>query len=501
MYESERLSASGRRFLDRRRFLGIAGLSAMELGLINLLARDGLLGAEPQKTVSGKTPIRPQIDPARPYAARPPHFEPAAKQVLVIYLPGAVSHVDTFDYKPALEKLHGKKPPGIPAVTFEGPSGNIARPFWKFRPRGESGKMVSDLFPHLAQQVDDFCFFHALTTETSAHPQGENFMNTGFTMEGFPSFGAWVTYALGTENEELPAFVSIADPRGLARSGKNNFGNGFLPAAFQGTDFNMQRPPNNLYRPEEIAPEADRATIELLKRLNARHLERFPNDADLAGRIASYELAGRMQLSIPEVMDISNESEATLRAYGVEGGSKLRGQYARNCILARRLIERGVRVVQLFNGSDPSGGNGITNWDSHSNIRETHAMQAEIMDQPTAALIADLKQRGLLEHTLVVWATEFGRMPFLQSNGTGRDHNPDAFTCFLTGAGVKRAFSYGESDEFGFRAAVNRTSVYDFNATLLHLMGLDHERLTYYHNGLERRLTNVHGHVIHDVLA
>ena len=500
MINPEHLSIRGRSLLDRRRFLGTAGLSAAGLGLAGLLQADDLL-AEDTLTAGGKEPIRPDINPNNPYASRKPHFEMPARQVLVIYLPGAVSHVDTFDYKPALEKLHGQKPPGLPAVTFEGPSGNIAKPFWKFKPHGESGKMVSDLIPHLAQQVDHFCFFHALTTDTSAHPQGENFMNTGFTMEGFPSFGSWVTYALGTENQELPAFVAINDPRGLARSGKNNFGNGFLPAAFQGTDFNAKHPPNNLQRPDTLTASADKRTVELLQRLNAQHLERYPGDANLAGRIASYELAGRMQTSVPEVMDISGETKATFDAYGVEGGSELRSEYAKNCILARRLIEKGVRVVQLFNGSDPSGGNGITNWDSHSDIQKTHAMQAEIMDQPTAALLDDMRQRGLLENTLVVWATEFGRMPFLQSNGTGRDHNPGAFTCFLTGAGVKPGFSYGESDEFGFKAAIDPTTVYDFNATLLHLMGLDHERLTFYHNGLERRLTNVHGHVIKDVLA
>ena len=500
MTNPEQISLHGRHLLNRRHFLGTAGLSTMGLALAGMLDADGLLAAEP-KTVSGTQPVRPNIDPNNPYAPRRSHFDVPAKQVLVIYCPGAVSHVDTFDYKPALTTLHGQKPPGLPEVTFEGPTGNIARPFWKFKPRGETGKMVSDLLPNLAQQVDDFCFLHALTTDTSAHPQGENFMNTGFTMEGFPSFGAWITYALGTENQELPAFVAINDPRGLARSGKNNFGSGFLPAAFQGTDFNAKSPPNNLARPASLSSKADRATVELLKRLNARHLEKYPGDADLAGRIASYELSGRMQTSVPEVMDLSGESESTIKAYGVQGGSDLRREYAKNCILARRLIEKGVRVVQLFNGSDPAGGNGITNWDSHSNIAETHAMQAEIMDQPTAALITDMKQRGLLEHTLVVWATEFGRMPFLQGNGTGRDHNPNAFTCFLTGAGVKRGFSYGESDEFGFKAAVDRTTVYDFNATLLHLMGLDHERLTFYHNGLERRLTNVHGHVVKDVLA
>ena len=293
----------------------------------------------------------------------------------------------------------------------------------------------------------------------------------------------------------------INDPRGLARSGKNNFGKGFLPAAFQGTDFNAKNPPNNLKRPDSLSRSADRGTVELLQRLNAKPLESYPGDANLAGRIASYELAGRMQTSVPEVMDLAGETESTLKAYGVEGGSELRGQYAKNCILAQRLLEKSVRVVQLFNGSDPAGGNGITNWDSHSDILKTHAMQAEIMDQPTAALIADMKQRGMLENTLIVWATEFGRMPFLQANGTGRDHNPGAFTCFLTEAGVKKGFSYGESDEFGFQAAIDKTSVYDFNATLLHLMGLDHERLTFYNNGLERRLTNIHGNVVKQVVT
>lgn len=500
MMNPEYLSAHGRSLLDRRGFLGTAGLSTTGLALASLLDADGLLAAD-VKTVSGESPIRPAIDPNTPYATRKPHFEMPAQQVLVIYCPGAVSHVDTFDYKPALTKLDGQKPPGLPEVTFEGPTGNIAKPFWDFKPRGQSGKMVSDLLPNLANHVDDFCFIHSMTTDTSAHPQGENFMNTGFTMEGFPSFGSWVTYALGTENQELPAFVAINDPRGLARSGKNNFGNGFLPAAFQGTDFNAKNPPQNLHRPDSLSPGSDRRTVDLLQRLNARHLERYPDDANLAGRIASYELAGKMQTSVPDVMDLSGETEATLKEYGVEGGSELRGEYAKNCILARRLLEKGVRVVQLFNGSDPAGGNGITNWDSHSEIAKTHAMQAEIMDQPTAALFADLKQRGMLENTLVVWATEFGRMPFLQANGTGRDHNPDAFTCFLAGAGVNKGLSYGESDEFGFKATTDKTTVYDFNATILHLMGLDHERLTYYHNGLERRLTNVHGHVVEDVLA
>lgn len=499
---AEKLSRHGRALLNRRGFLHQTGMGLGGIGLAKLLAAEGLLAAPADPSAfTGKKPVRPNIDPDHPYAPRAPHFPAAAEQVLVIYCPGAVSHVDTFDYKPDLARFHGQKPPGVPTVTFEGPTGNIAKPFWDFRPRGRCGKMTSDLLPHLGELVDDFCFVHSLHTQTSAHPQGENFFNTGFTQEGFPSFGAWVTYALGTESSDLPAFVAINDPRGMARSGKNNFGSGFLPAAFQGTDFNAKNPPSNLARPAAYSAKDDRLTIDLLSRLNGKHLEQFPGDADLAARIASYELAGQMQMSVPNVMYLSSEPESIHKEYGTDTGTELKREYAKNCILARRLIEKGVRVVQLFNGSDPSGGNGITNWDSHSDILKTHAMQAEIMDQPTAALIADLKRRGLLEGTLVVWCTEFGRMPFLQGNGTGRDHNPDAFTCFLAGAGVKKGFSFGESDNFGAKAVVDPVEVYDFNATLLHLMGLDHERLSYYHNGLERRLTNVHGHVIKDILA
>ncbi len=485
-----RLSPLGRQLLDRRRFLSRTGAAVGGFSLLQLLQRDELLA----------DPIRPEVNPSSPYAVRPAHHETKAKRLLMIYCPGAVSHIDTFDYKPALVKLHGTKPPNIPAVTFSGPTGSVAKSPWTFRPRGESGKMISDLVPNLAELADDFCFFHALHTQTSAHPQGENFFLTGMTMEGFPSIGAWVTYALGSENQELPAFVAISDPRGKPRSGKNNWGNGFLPAAFQGTDFSAADPPSNFARPESIAPDRDQRAVDLLARLNDLHLERFPGDAELAARIASYELAGKMQLSIPEVTSVDSEPQHIIKSYGADSGDETKRDYARNCILARRLIEKGVRVVQLFNGSDAGGGNGISNWDSHTDLKKTHAMQAEIMDQPTAALLKDLRQRGLLEDTLVVWCTEFGRMPFLQDNGTGRDHNPDAFTCFMMGAGVKPAFSYGMSDDFGFKSVEDPTTVYDFNATILHLLGLNHERLTYYHNGVERRLTFVHGNVIHDAV-
>jgi|TARA_B100001750_G_scaffold243509_1_gene258913 hypothetical protein len=494
------ISKNGHRLLDRRSFLKVAGVSMGAVSLLDLLAMDRLL-AQDVKTIGGKQPIRPMIDPRNPYASRLAHHEAKAKQLLVIYLPGAISHVDTFDWKPDLEKYDGQKPDGIPKTTFEGPTGNIAKPFWGFSPKGKSGKMVSSLLPNLGNLVDDFCFIHSLYTETSAHPTGENFFNTGFTMEGFPSRGAWISYALGTVNEELPAYVAIADPRGLPRSGRNNWGSGFLPASFQATDFNMKNPPANIDTPSSIGTKKEQRTKDFLKKLNENHLEEYPEDADLASRIASYELAGKMQASIPDVMNIDKEPKRIMEEYGADSDNELKREYARNCILARRLVEKGVRVVELFNGSDAGGGNGIWNWDSHANIVKTHEMQAAIMDQPTAALIADMKRRGLLEDTLVVWCSEFGRMPFLQANGTGRDHNPDAFTAFMTGAGVKKGFSFGSSDNWGWKAAENKRSVYDFNATILHLLGLDHERLTYYHNGLERRLTHVHGEVIHEMLS
>lgn len=486
------ISNQGRNLLNRRSFLGKAGGALGSLGLMSLLHQDKLLASE-------KKPIRPAINPEAPYAPRNGHFKGKAKQILVVYCPGAVSHVDTFDYKPDLYKFHGKKPPGIPAVTFEGPTGNIAKPFWDFKPRGKSGKMISDLVPNLGSLADDLCFFHSLTTPTSAHPQGENFFNTGTTFEGYPSRGAWIGYALGTENQDLPAFVSITDPRGKPRSGKNNWGSGFLPAAYQGTDFNASALPANLKLPNSITKKSEKSTTDILKFLNEKHLEKFPGDSNLAARIATYELAGRMQMSIPEVSDIDSEPEYIMEEYGANSSNKIKKEYARNCILARRLLEQGVRVVQLFNGANTP--NGINNWDSHNNIEKTHGMQAEIMDQPTAALIRDMKRRGMLEDVLVVWCTEFGRMPFLQANGTGRDHNPSAFTCFMAGAGVKKGYSYGSSDEWGFKVAEKPTEIYDFNATILHLMGLDHERLSYYHNGLETRLTVVHGHVVKDILS
>lgn len=505
MHATNTHSLIGRHLLDRRRFLNdsITGLSSIALSA--LLAEQSLLGAsqDVDLNVSGKESIRPQIDPAQPFAPREPHFPAAAQNVLVIFCSGACSHIDTFDYKPELIKRHGMPMPGSDQlVTFQGQQGNLTRSPWKFKPRGESGKMISELVPHLGELADDICFLHSIKGKTNTHGPGENYMSTGFTLDGFPSMGAWTTYALGSENRELPAYVAIPDPRGTPQASVNNWGPGFLPAAYQGTDFNATKPIRNLQRPNSIEPRTDAATRDFLQALNARHLEQFPGDTELAARISSYELAARMQLSVPEVSDLSSESASTLKEYGADDTENaLKAAYARNCILARRLLEKGVRFVQLFNGAYQTGGEGVSNWDGHKKIEEQYSVHGPILDQPTAALIKDLKQRGLLKNTLVVWCTEFGRMPTFQKGASGRDHNPEGFTCWLAGAGVKAPFTYGATDEFGYKAVENVVDVHDFHATILHLLGLDHERLTYYYNGLERRLTDVHGKVVEEILA
>jgi hypothetical protein len=420
----------------------------------------------------------------------------------MIFCSGACSHLDTWDYKPELVRLDGKPMPGDDKlVTFQGEQGNLTKSPYTFRPRGESGKMISDLVGHLGSLADEMCFVHSMTSRTNTHGPGENFMSTGNTLDGFPSMGAWVTYALGTDNQELPAFVSIPDPRGVPQSSVNNWGSGFVPAVFQGTPFNSTRPIRHLARPDSITTAEDRATRDFLRVLNERHLSRNPDDGQLAARIASYELAARMQMSVPEITDLSSEPEHILKMYGADDAeNEVKASFGRNCILARRLIEKGVRFVQLFNGAYAMG-EGVGNWDGHKTLKEQYDVHGPILDQPAAGLIRDMKQRGLLEDTLVVWCTEFGRMPTFQKGASGRDHNPSGFTCWLAGAGVRHPFSYGATDEFGYRSVENVTTVYDFHATILHLLGINHERLTYYHNGLERRLTDVHGHVINDVLT
>lgn len=488
------LSNAGRWLLDRRTFLQHAGAGLSGVALASLLAEEGALA-------EGKTPIRPAVDPADPYAPRRAHFEPKAKRVLMIFCSGALSHIDTFDYKPELVRRHDTPMPGEEnLVTFQGENGHLIRPIWPFRPRGESGKMTSDLLPRLGELADEMCFLHSMTAKSNTHGPAENQMSTGFTLDGFPGVGCWVSYALGSECRDLPAFVAIPDPRGVPQVGPKHWNAAFLPAAFQGTAFNAEKPIPNLERPADVGPDAERAARGFLDQLNERSLRERPGDSDLAARIASYETAARMQLAAAAVGDFSGESRAALDAYGAEDANRTKAAFARNCILARRLLERGVRFVQLFNGAYAMG-EGVGNWDGHRLLQKQYSVHAPILDQPCAALLDDLRRRGLLADTLVAFVTEFGRMPTFQKGASGRDHNPHGFTVWLAGAGVKRAFSYGATDEFGYKAVENPTTIYDLHATILHLLGLDHERLSYYHNGIERRLTDVHGRVLEAILA
>ena len=476
-------------WLDRRRFLTRAATSLGAIALTSLLDRDRVIAAG-----------RPEINPAKPFAPRRSHYPAKARRVVMIFCAGAVSQLETWDYKPELIKQDGKPLVGGPAVTFQGPAGNLARPQYEFRQRGRTGKWVSDMLPHLAGLTDDLAFIHSLTSKSNTHGPAENFLSTGFVFDGFPSIGAWLTYALGSENQELPAFVAIPDPRGVPQAGSNNWGPGFLPAVFQGTPMSARDPIRHLTRPAGVSAEQDEDARQLLNALNAGHLRSHPEDGKLAARIASYELAARMQLSVPELSNLDGEPAHILRQYGADDASNPnKAAFARNCILARRLVERGVRFVQLFNGAYASGGE--LNWDGHSKLKEQYDRHAKILDQPAAALIQDLRQRGLLEDTLVVWCTEFGRMPMFQKGAQGRDHNPDGFTCWLTGAGVRPGVSHGVTDDLGRRAIQDVHPLYDLSATILHLLGLDHQKLSFEHNGIQRRLTNVEGEVIRDVLA
>jgi len=492
------LSHEGRRLLDRRSFLSHTGTGLSGMALASLL-RSTALGASGGD--EKLPPVRPVIHPGAPLASRVGHHAPKAKRVVMLFCSGAMSHVDSWDYKPALIKHNGEPMPGADKlVTFQGEQGNLTAPLYPFKPRGKSGKMISDLVPNLAELADQMCFIHSMTGKSNTHGPGENFMSTGFTLDGFPSIGAWVSYALGSEADNLPAFVAIPDPRGVPQSSTRNWGSAFLPAVFQGTALNAAQPVRNLATPKNITSETDAATRDFLQRLNEKHLERFPGDSELAARISSYELAAKMQLSVPKVSDLASESKATLADYGADDPNPVKSGFAKNCVLARRLLEQGVRFVQLFNGAYAMG-EGVGNWDGHKTLKQQYDIHGPILDKPAAALLRDLKQRGMLEDTLFVWCSEFGRMPTFQKGASGRDHNPYGFTCWLAGAGVKAPYTYGASDDFGYKAAEKITTVYDFHATVLHLLGLNHERLSFYHNGIERRLTDVHGHVIKEILT
>jgi hypothetical protein len=435
-------------------------------------------------------------------APRAPHFAPKAKQVLQIFCPGGASHVDLWDHKPMLEKYHGTPLPGAATeVTFQGKNGNLMKSPWAFRPAGQSGKMISSLLPRMAAHVDDMAFIHSMTSRTNTHGPGCIAMNTCFPREGFPSAGSWVSYALGSLNENLPTYVAVQDLRGEPPNGKANWGNGFLPAQFQAVSLAAHQPLRNLARPASVDPAAEEATREFLHAINAEHAAARPGNDELQARMSAYQLAAKMQLAAPAVSDLSREPGHVHALYGTNDANALKAAYARNCLLSRRLLEQGVRYVSLYCASRASAVDGLLNWDAHKTLKADYERHAPIFDQPTAALLADLKQRGMLNDVLVIWCSEFGRMPTHQEGTAGRDHNPDAFTTWMMGAGVKGGVSHGATDEFGRRSAVDVTTVYDFYATVLLLLGLEHEKLTYYHNGANRRLTDVHGHVIDRILA
>ena len=472
--------------MDRRQFLWHAGGGLGGIALAHLLATEGLLADEFGRKV--------ELNGGWPHKTR-------ARRVVQLFMSGAASQVDTFDYKSELIKRHGQKfDPGGKIELFQSTPGAIMQSPWKWKPHGKCGKYVSSLLPHLAECVDDIAFIHSMVSKSNVHGPATFMQNTGFVLPGFPSMGAWVSYGLGSLNKNLPTFVVLPDSRGFAPNGPANWSAGFLPANHQGT---MVRPgaKNPIYdlfpadnRFITKASEAD--GLQLLGQLNREHQEDREGDSRLEARITSYELAARLQLSAPDVLDISKESPATRKLYGLD--EKITEDFGRNCLVARRLLERDVRFVQVWSGAD----NGFPrrNWDSHEDIAKDHGDMGTSMDRPAAALLTDLKARGLLDDTIVMWTTEFGRMPCSQGS-KGRDHNPYAFTSWLAGGGIKGGVSYGESDEWSYKAVHKTAYCYDLHATILHLLGINHEKLTFRHNGIDRRLTDVHGEVIGEILA
>ncbi|WP_299465257.1 DUF1501 domain-containing protein [uncultured Gimesia sp.] len=428
------------------------------------------------------------------------HHPAKAKRVIQLFMNGGASPMDTFDYKPELVRLHGQmlgpkeKPEGFTAAA-----GAVMKSPFEFAQHGETGRWVSTVFPHQAKIVDELAFLMAMTTKTNVHGPASYMMNTGFMLPGFPCMGAWISYALGNLADNLPTFVVLPDTRGLPYNQKGNFSCGFLPAKHQGTLVNAtsKTPIPNLFADSQYAfarEKADKDTFALLQQLNRQHAAPRPDDTRLEARIAAGELAAKMQLSAPEAFDLTRESKETHTAYGLD--QKVTEDFGRRALLARRLLERGTRFVQVWSG--PQGA--VNNWDNHGNIQTELPPIAANVDQPIAALFRDLKSRGLIEDTLVVWTTEFGRTPFAQGS-LGRDHNRGTFVTWLAGAGVKAGASYGKSDELGYQTAEGKTYCYDLHATILHLLGIDHQRLTYRTAGIDRRLTDVHGHVVHEILA
>ncbi|GIW79333.1 MAG: sulfatase [Gemmatales bacterium] len=435
--------------------------------------------------------------PKNPLAPKPPHFEPKAKNVIFLYMDGGPSQVDTFDYKPMLARHDGKDPRqaiGRLEPTQFNNVGRVMRSPWKFKQYGQSGIWVSDLFPYLARHVDNLCVIKSMVSKFQEHTFANYFLHTGSGLQGRPSMGAWVGYGLGTENRNLPGFI-VLNGGLIPPGGLDNFGNGFLPAAYQGSVFNPgDQPVPNINR-REASDSLQRNKLALLRSLDEEFLKQSGREDKLESAIANYETAYRMQMAVPEVMDLSRETKATKKLYGFEASYPQTRIFARQCLLARRLVERGVRFIELT----CPGGNG-DRWDQHSNLKDGHEKNCRTVDQPIAALLTDLQVRGLFDSTLVIWSGEFGRTPFAQGRN-GRDHNPTAFSCWLAGGGVKGGISYGESDEWGYRVVQNRVEIHDLHATMLHLLGLDHTKTTFRFSSRDMRLTDVHGHVIKEILA
>lgn len=434
--------------------------------------------------------------PVDPLLPKQPHFEPKAKRMIFLFMKGGPSHMDTFEHKPLLDRDDGKPYPYNKPKNQFAPTGNLLKSPWKFQPYGQCGHKVSELFPNVARHVDDICFVHGLHGTNAAHGGALLKLHTGSDNFVRPSLGSWVTYGLGTENSSLPGFVTICPT--LAHGGVNNWSSAFLPAAFQGTPIgNASVPAKNakvaFIQNDRIPTDLQKLQLEALRQNNHQFLESTGSDQALEGRIASFELAFRMQGEMPKVEDLSGESAATKALYGLN--DPVTENFGRQCLLARRFLERGVRFVQV------SHSDAFVQWDQHGDLRKGHTKNAREVDKPIAALLYDLKQRGLLEDTLVWWGGEFGRTPTAQGSNDGRDHNPEGFTMWLAGGGVKGGYSHGATDEYGFFAQQGKVHIHDMHATILHLLGMDHERLTYRHAGRDFRLTDVHGKVVDEIFA
>jgi hypothetical protein len=479
--------------LSRRQALKSAACGFGYLALAELAAREGEAPAEP---------FRPGSAGASPSRPRPPHFKPRAKRIIFLFMQGGVSHVDSFDYKPRLDKDDGQMMSFDDARVLantgkRGVSQRVMKPLWKFSQHGQCGRWASALSPEINRHVDDLCFIHSLHTEGVAHGPATLFLHCGSTNFIRPSMGSWVLYGLGTQNQNLPGFVSIAPSAG--NGGPRNYGNAFLPAIYQGTGIGKAGGPiseaviRNLGNPS-LSRAAQRRQLDLLAAINAEQMKRTPGDSELEAVASSYELGWKMQCNAPDILDLTKEKASTLKLYGV--GEKATDTFGRQCLMARRLVEANVRYVQVTYGDSSAN----PAWDQHSNLPK-HADHARAVDRPIAGLLADLKQRGLLEDTLVWWGGEFGRTPYAEKNGTGRDHNPGGFTVWLAGGGVKAGSAYGATDDFGHLAVKDKVHMHDLHATILYLLGLDHEKLTFRYSGRNFRLTDVSGRVVKEIIA